>query len=62
VAYLMMRGGIDPSSLNNYWGYGTVMLLISIILVIMSGSQDLSHKRERIVDQPASVMQIQRGT
>jgi hypothetical protein len=38
------------------------MLLISIILVIMSGSQDLSHKRERIVDQPASVMQIQRGT
>lgn len=53
VAYLMMMSGIDPNNLNNYWGYGTVMLLIAILLVIMTGSQDFSYKYKRIVDQPA---------
>lgn len=39
VAYLMMRGGIDPNNLNNYWGYGTVMLLIAILIAITTGAQ-----------------------
>jgi membrane protease YdiL (CAAX protease family) len=51
VAYMMMRSGIDPNNLNNYWGYGTVMLLIAILIVIMTGAQDLSRKRKRILDQ-----------
>ena len=34
VAYWMLRTGIDPSNLDNYWGYGAVMVVIAIIIVI----------------------------
>jgi membrane protease YdiL (CAAX protease family) len=51
VAYWMLSAGINPSNLDNYWGYGAVMVLIAIIIVIMTGSQDLSRKRKRIVHQ-----------
>lgn len=54
VAYWMLSTGINPNNLDNYWGYGAVMVLIAIILIIMTGSQNLSRKRKRIVHQPSS--------
>jgi membrane protease YdiL (CAAX protease family) len=53
VAYWMLSTGINPNNLDNYWGYGAVMVLIAIIIVIMTGSQNLSRKRKRIVHQPS---------
>jgi len=52
VAYWMLRTGIDPSNLNNYWGYGAVMVVIAITIVITSGSKNLSRKCKRIVHRP----------
>jgi membrane protease YdiL (CAAX protease family) len=45
----MMSMGINPENLDNYWGYGTVMVLTAIIVVIVSGSQNLSRKHKRVV-------------
>jgi membrane protease YdiL (CAAX protease family) len=53
VAYWMLSAGIDPGNLDNYWGYGAVMIVIAIIIVITTGSQNLSRKRKRIVHQPS---------
>jgi membrane protease YdiL (CAAX protease family) len=53
VAYWMMRAGINPSNLDNYWGYGATMVLIAILIVIMTGSQNLSRKHKRIIHQPS---------
>jgi hypothetical protein len=47
----MMSMGINPKNLDNYWGYGTVMVLTAIIIVIVSGSQNLSRKQKRVVYQ-----------
>lgn len=44
VAYLMMTSGIDPGNLNNYWGYGSVLLLIAIIIAITTGVQGSPSK------------------
>jgi membrane protease YdiL (CAAX protease family) len=52
VVYLMMRTGIDPNNLDNYWGYGGIMVLVAILVVAIAGSQDLSRKYNRIVHQP----------
>ena len=49
VAYWMMSAGISPSNLDNYWGYGGVMVLVAIIIVIATGPQNLSRKHERIL-------------
>ena len=51
VAYWMLSTGINPSNLDNYWGYGAVMVVIAAIIVITTGSQNLSRKRIRIVHQ-----------
>jgi membrane protease YdiL (CAAX protease family) len=48
VAYLMASTRIDPNDINNYWGYGAIMVLTAIIIVLMTGSQHLSRKRKRI--------------
>jgi membrane protease YdiL (CAAX protease family) len=48
VAYLMMMGGINPNNINNYWGYGAIMVLVALIIVVINGTQDLSRKRPRI--------------
>ena len=48
VAYLMVSTGIDPSNINNYWGYGAIMVLMATVIVLMTGSQHLSRKRKRI--------------
>jgi membrane protease YdiL (CAAX protease family) len=48
VAYCMMSTGIDPNNLDNYWGYGTVLILTALIIVGTSGPQNLSRKHKRI--------------
>jgi membrane protease YdiL (CAAX protease family) len=51
VAYWMMRAGINPGNLDNYWGYGAVMILSSIMIVAINGSKNFSRKSERIINQ-----------
>ncbi len=51
VAYWMLRAGISPSNLDNYWGYGAVLVVMATIIVIATGSQNLSRKHTRIVHQ-----------
>ena len=51
VSYWMLRAGISPNNLDNYWGYGAVMALTAITIVIITGSQNLSRKHKRIVYQ-----------
>jgi membrane protease YdiL (CAAX protease family) len=53
VAYWMMSAGIDPNNLDNYWGYGAVMVAIAILIVVTTGSRNLSRKRTRIVHRPS---------
>ncbi len=52
VAYWMLSTGINPNNLDNYWGYGALMALTGIIIVILTGSQNLSKKHKRIVYLP----------
>ena len=49
LVYCMTSTGISPNNLDNYWGYGMVMALTALIIVIVAGSQDLSRKHKRIV-------------
>ena len=49
VAYWMLSTGINPNNLDNYWGYGVVLAVIAIIIVITTGTQNLSRQRARIV-------------
>jgi membrane protease YdiL (CAAX protease family) len=51
VAYWMSSAGIDSNNLDNYWGYGVVIILIAIVIVVTTGSQNLSRKHKRIVCQ-----------
>ena len=49
VALWMMSARIDPANLDNYWGYGLVMILSSIMIVVINGPKNFSRKYERIV-------------
>ena len=51
LAYWLMSTGISPGNLDNYWGYGLVLVLTAIMIVIITGSQNLSRKHRRIVYQ-----------
>ncbi len=53
VAYWMVRAGINPNNLDNYWGYGAAMILAAIMVILKTGSQNLSSNQNRIVHQPA---------
>jgi membrane protease YdiL (CAAX protease family) len=53
VAYWMLKTGINPRSLDNYWGYGAIMVVAAIIIVITTGSKNLSRKHERVAHQPS---------
>jgi len=53
LVYWMMRTGISQNNLDNYWGYGMVMVLTAIIMVIVTGSQNLSRKHKRVVHHPS---------
>jgi membrane protease YdiL (CAAX protease family) len=57
VAYWMLSTGIDPRNLDNYWGYGFVMLMVAIIIVIATGSQNLSRTAARIA-QPTPLGKV----
>jgi hypothetical protein len=48
----MLKGGINPSNLDNYWGYGVFMILTAIMLVIATGAKNLSRTGTRLVHQP----------
>lgn len=52
LAYLLVSMGISPTNLNNYWGYGMVMVLSAITIVMITGPLNLSHKHNRIAYQP----------
>ena len=49
AAYGMISAGISPRNLDNYWGYGSVLMVIAAIIVITNGAQNLSRKHTRIV-------------
>jgi membrane protease YdiL (CAAX protease family) len=51
AAYWMLRTGINQNNLDNYWGYGAILVLIAIVIVITTGPQNLSRKHTRIVYQ-----------
>ena len=51
VAYWMLSTGIRPNNLDNYWGYGIIMILIATIMVIKTGPQNLSRKHKRVIHQ-----------
>jgi membrane protease YdiL (CAAX protease family) len=51
LAYLIMDMGINPKNLDNYWGYGMVMVLTVITIIIVTGPENLSRKHKRIVNQ-----------
>jgi membrane protease YdiL (CAAX protease family) len=53
VAYWMLNSGINPRNLDNFWGYGAVMVTAAIIIILTNGTQDLSRKRKRIVHEPS---------
>lgn len=53
VAYWMLNTGINPRNLDNYWGYGAIMVVIAIIIVITTGVENLSRKHMRIVHEAA---------
>jgi uncharacterized protein len=56
AAYWMLSAGIDQNNLDNYWGYGAVLLISAILIVIMSGGQNLSRQHNRIIHQPGLEM------
>lgn len=51
VAYLMLSTGVNPNNLNNYWGYGAILILMATLIVIITGPQNLSRKYQRIIYQ-----------
>jgi len=48
-AYWILSTGIDQNLFDNYWGYGLVMVVIAVIIVVTSGAENLSRKHERVV-------------
>jgi hypothetical protein len=53
VAYWMLSTGINQNNLDNYWGYGAILVVTAIIIVITTGPQNLSRKYHRIIHQSA---------
>jgi uncharacterized protein len=61
VAYLMLSSAIDPRNLDNYWGYGAILFLSAILIVIVTGPQNLSRRGTRIVHQSSPELGTLRG-
>ena len=53
VAYWMLSTGVDASNFDNYWGYGIVMVVTALVIVLYNGARNLSRKHERIKYQEA---------
>jgi membrane protease YdiL (CAAX protease family) len=54
AAYWMLSTGIDPKNLDNYWGYGAILVITAILIVVRTGPQNLSRSQSRIMHQPSS--------
>jgi membrane protease YdiL (CAAX protease family) len=52
AAYWMLSAGIEPSNLDNYWGYGAVLVVTAIMVAITARAENLSRRCERIVQRP----------
>ena len=57
VAYWMVRTEINPNNLDNYWGYGAVLVLTAIVIILKTGSEDLARKQKRIMHQPMMILE-----
>lgn len=51
MAYWMVRFGIDPNNLDNYWGYGGLLVLAAMAVILREGPKDLSRKYHRVVHE-----------
>jgi membrane protease YdiL (CAAX protease family) len=51
VAYWMLRTGMRPENLNNYWGYGAILVTTAIVIVAATGPQNLSRKHRKVIHQ-----------
>jgi hypothetical protein len=51
VAYGMLSLGINPTNLDNYWGYGVLLVVVAMFLVIVNGPKNLSGERIRGVHE-----------
>jgi len=60
LVYFMVSTGINQNNLDNYWGYGIVMVLTASLIVIVTGAQNLSRKHKRIVNQQIRGQERQR--
>lgn len=49
LVFWMLGARIDQNNLDNYWGYGAVMVAIAVAIVITTGANNLSRKYARIV-------------
>jgi membrane protease YdiL (CAAX protease family) len=50
VAFWMMSLGINKDNLENYWGYGILMVLAAFIIVMITGAENLSRRYQRITN------------
>jgi len=48
LVYLISGMGIDPKNLDNLWGYGIVMILSIVTIIIVTGPENLSRRYKRI--------------
>jgi membrane protease YdiL (CAAX protease family) len=48
LAYWMLNTGINSKNLDNYWGYGALLVVVAISIVIATGPHNLSRKGTRI--------------
>jgi hypothetical protein len=44
----MLSTGVDASNFDNYWGYGIVMVVTALVIVLYNGAANLSRQYERI--------------
>jgi membrane protease YdiL (CAAX protease family) len=51
VAYWQLSTGVEAGNFDNYWGYGIVMVVTALVIVIYNGAANLSRKSERIKHQ-----------
>lgn len=53
VGYGQLSTGVNPNNLGNYWGYGVVMVVTVIVILLTNGAKNLSRRHERIMHQEA---------
>jgi membrane protease YdiL (CAAX protease family) len=53
IAYWMLSANIEPGNLDNYWGYGALLVVIAMVIVIANGPRNLSRTHRRITHQPS---------